>query len=425
MYDVTQIRRDFPILARQVHGKPLVYLDSAATSQKPMAVIEALTRFYTEHNANIHRGIHALAEEATVQYERTRQHVARFIGARSARSIVFTRNATESVNLVAHAWGHRNVREGDEILVTQMEHHSNLVPWQMLAREKGARLRHIPVTPDGRLDLDTLDSLLSERTRLVAVTAMSNALGTINPVKEIIQAAHKKGALVLVDGAQSVPHGPTNVNDLECDFLVFSAHKMLGPTGVGVLYARKDILEKMDPFLGGGEMILEVWDDHATYNEIPNRFEAGTPNVADVVAFDAALAYLDGVGMANVREHERRLVSYALKRFQEQDDIHLYGPNEATLRAGVVSFNFKDIHAHDVGTILDQEGIAVRAGHHCTQPLMRRFGISGTCRASFYVYTTEDEIDRLVAALGRVREIFGAETRGTQSSGDDFKAALP
>jgi cysteine desulfurase / selenocysteine lyase len=425
MYDVNQIRRDFPILSRQVHGKPLVYLDSAATSQKPVAVIEALTRFYTEHNANIHRGIHALAEEATVQYERTRQHVARFIGARSARTIIFTRNATESVNLVAHAWGRKNVREGDEILVTQMEHHSNLVPWQMLAREKGARLRHIPVTPDGRLDLDTLDSLLTERTRLVAITAMSNALGTINPVKEIIQAAHKKGALVLVDGAQSVPHGPTNVNDLECDFLVFSAHKMLGPTGVGVLYARKDILEKMDPFLGGGEMILEVWDDHATYNEIPNRFEAGTPNVADVVAFDAALAYLDGVGMANVREHERRLVSYALKRFQEQDDIHLYGPNDAGLRAGVVSFNFKDIHPHDVGTILDQEGIAVRAGHHCTQPLMRRFGISGTCRASFYIYTTEDEIDRLVAALGRVREIFSTDTRGGEAPGGDFKAALP
>lgn len=424
MYDVTQIRRDFPILARQVHGKPLVYLDSAATSQKPQVVIDALTRFYSEHNANIHRGIHALAEEATVQYERTRQHVARFIGARSARSIIFTRNATESVNLVAHGWGRRNVREGDEILVTQMEHHSNLVPWQMLAREKGARLRHIPVTPDGRLDLDQLDGLLSEKTRLVAVTAMSNALGTINPVKEIIQAAHRKGALVLVDGAQSVPHGPTNVNDLDCDFLVFSAHKMLGPTGVGVLYARKDILEKMDPFMGGGEMILEVWDDHATYNEIPNRFEAGTPNVADVVAFDAALAYLEGLGMANVREHERHLVSYALKRFREQDDIQLYGPADAALRAGVVSFNFKDIHPHDVGTILDQEGIAVRAGHHCTQPLMRRFGISGTCRASFYVYTTEDEIDRLVAALGRVREIFSADTRG-QAPGDDFKEALP
>ena len=424
MYDVAQIRRDFPILGRQVHGKPLVYLDSAATSQKPRSVIDSLTRFYSEHNANIHRGIHALAEEATVQYERTRQHVARFIGARSARSIVFTRNATESINLVAHAWGRKNVREGDEILVTQMEHHSNLVPWQMLTREKGARLRHIPVTPDGRLDLSELDSLLTERTRLVAVSAMSNALGTINPVKEIIQAARRRGALVLVDGAQSVPHAPTNVAEMDCDFLVFSAHKMLGPTGVGVLYARKEILEKMDPFLGGGEMILEVWDDRATYNEIPNRFEAGTPNVADVVAFDAAIAYLEGVGMANVREHERRLVSYALKRFQEQEDIRLYGPPDPAQRAGVVSFNFKDIHPHDVGTILDQEGIAVRAGHHCTQPLMRRFGVSGTCRASFYIYTTEDEIDRLVAALGRVREIFGAGSRG-QGPGEDFKEALP
>jgi len=424
MYDVSQIRRDFPILNRQVHGKPLVYLDSAATSQKPQSVIDALTRFYSEHNANIHRGIHALAEEATVQYERTRQHIARFLGARSARSIIFTRNTTESVNLVAHGWGRRNIREGDEILLTQMEHHSNLVPWQMLAKEKGARLRHIPVTPDGRLAMDQLHGLLSERTRLVAVTAMSNALGTINPVKEIVQAAHRAGAVVLVDGAQSVPHGPTNVNDLDCDFLVFSAHKMLGPTGVGVLYARKEILEKMDPFMGGGEMILEVWDDRATYNEIPNRFEAGTPNVADVVAFDAALSYLEGVGMGNVREHERHLISYALKRFQEQDDLHLYGPPEAAQRGGVLSFNFKDIHPHDVGTILDQEGVAVRAGHHCAQPLMRKFGISGTCRASFYIYTTEDEIDRLVAALARVREIFGS-AGVTPSRGADLGEALP
>jgi cysteine desulfurase/selenocysteine lyase len=425
VFDVARVREAFPILHEVVHGKPLVYLDSAATSQKPQQVIDALVRFYSEHNANIHRGIHALAEEATVQYERTRQHVARFIGARSARTIIFTRNATESVNLVAHAWGRRNVREGDEILVTQMEHHSNLVPWQMLAKEKGARLRHIPVTPEGRLDLSDLGTLLTERTRLVAVTAMSNALGTINPVKEIVQEAHKRGALVLVDGAQSVPHGPTSVAELDCDFLVFSAHKMLGPTGVGVLYARKEILEKMDPFLGGGEMILEVWDDHATYNEIPNRFEAGTPNVADVVAFDAALGYLDGVGMANVREHERRLVAYALKRFQEQEDIQLYGPADPAIRAGVVSFNFKDIHPHDVGTILDQEGIAVRAGHHCTQPLMRRFGVSGTCRASFYIYTTEDEVDRLITGLAKVREIFGAGLTGTQRHGGDVSEALP
>jgi cysteine desulfurase / selenocysteine lyase len=414
MYDVKQIRGDFPILKREVHGKSLVYLDSAATSQKPQSVIDAVTRFYAEHNANIHRGIHALAEEATVQYERTRQHVARFIGARSARTIVFTRNATESVNLVAHGWGRRNVREGDDILVTQMEHHSNLVPWQMLAKEKGARLRHIPVTSDGRLDLGNLDQLLTDRTRLVAVTAMSNAFGTVNPVKEIIQAAHKRGAVVLVDGAQSVPHAPTSVAEMDCDFLVFSAHKMLGPTGVGVLYGRKEILEKMDPFMGGGEMILEVWDDRATYNEIPNRFEAGTPNVADVAAFDAALSYLEGIGMANVREHERRIMSYALKRFAEQEDIQVYGPKDPGQRGGVLSFNFKDIHPHDVGTILDQDGVAIRAGHHCTQPLMRRFGISGTCRASAYVYTTEDEIDRLISALARVREIFGegGSTRG-------------
>jgi cysteine desulfurase/selenocysteine lyase len=423
MYDVNQIRGDFPILKREVHGKSLVYLDSAATSHKPQVVIDAVTRFYAEHNANIHRGIHALAEEATVQYERTRQHVARFIGARSARTIVFTKNTTESVNLVANGWGRRNVREGDDILVTQMEHHSNLVPWQMLAKEKGARLRHIPVTADGRLDLSTLDQLLTDRTRLVAVTAMSNAFGTVNPVKEIIQAAHKKGAVVLVDGAQSVPHAPTSVTELDCDFLVFSAHKMLGPTGVGVLYGRKEILEKMDPFMGGGEMILEVWDDRATYNEIPNRFEAGTPNVADVAAFDAALSYLEGVGMANVREHERRIMSYALKRFAEQEDITVYGPKDPGQRGGVLSFNFKDIHPHDVGTILDQEGVAIRAGHHCAQPLMRRFGVSGTCRASGYIYTTEDEIDRLVAGLAKVREIFGAT--GSSRGGPGISEALP
>jgi len=422
MYDVNQIRGDFPILQRQVHGKPLVYLDSAATAQKPKSVIDALTRFYAEHNANIHRGIHALAEEATVQYERTRQHVARFIGARSARTIIFTRNTTESVNLVAQAWGRKNVREGDDILVTQLEHHSNLVPWQMLAKEKGARLRHIPVTDEGKLDLSDLDSLLTERTRLVAITAVSNAFGTVVPVKEIIQAAHKKGAVVLVDGAQSVPHAPTNVQEMDCDFLAFSAHKMLGPTGVGVLYGRKEILEKMDPFLGGGEMILEVWDDRATYNEIPNRFEAGTPNIADVAAFDAALSYLEATGMANVRDHERRITSYALKRFAELPDIQVYGPKDPSQRAGVVSFNFKDIHPHDVGTILDQDGVAIRAGHHCAQPLMRRFGVSGTCRASSYLYTTEDEIDKLIASLAKVREIFG--TGNGSSSGENVSEAL-
>jgi cysteine desulfurase/selenocysteine lyase len=422
MYDVNQLRRDFPILSRQVHGKPLTYLDSAATSQKPQSVIDALVGFYSQHNANIHRGIHALAEEATVQFERTRQHVARFIGARSARTIVFTRNTTESINLVAAAWGRRNVREGDDILVTQMEHHSNLVPWQMLAKEKGARLRHIPVTAEGKLDLESLPELLSERTRIVALTAMSNAFGTINPVKEVIQAAHKRGALVLVDGAQSVPHDRTNVAEMDCDFLAFSAHKMLGPTGVGVLYGRKEILEKMDPFLGGGEMILEVWDDRATYNEIPNRFEAGTPNIADVVAFDAALSYLEGVGLQNVREHERRLMSYAQKRIEEQGDIVVYGPKDPTQRGGVLSFNFKDIHPHDVGTILDQEGVAIRAGHHCAQPLMRKFEISGTCRASVYLYSTEDEIDRLIAALAKVREIFGA---GGASAGKSVTEALP
>jgi cysteine desulfurase/selenocysteine lyase len=407
MYDVQKVRSDFPILERQVNGKQLVYLDSAATSQKPRQVIEALTRYYSETNANIHRGIHALAEEATAAYEKTRQRVARFVGARNVKSIVFTRNATESVNLVAQAWGRRNVGEGDEILSSQMEHHSNLVPWQMLAKEKGARMRHIPVTDDGQMDLSDLDRLVTDRTRIVAVSAMSNALGTINPVKEIIAAARRKGALVLLDGAQLVPHSKVDVSELDCDFLAFSSHKMLGPTGVGVLYGRKEILEKMDPFMGGGEMILEVWDDRATYNDIPNRFEAGTPNIADVIALEAAIDYLESLGMENVRAHERQLVSYALGRFAEQDELTLYGPADTALRGGVVSFNFKEIHPHDVGTILDEEGIAIRAGHHCAQPLMRRYGVSGTCRASFYVYTTEAEIDALMAALDRVRQVFG------------------
>jgi cysteine desulfurase/selenocysteine lyase len=407
MYDVQKVRSDFPILERQVNGKQLVYLDSAATSQKPRQVIEALTRYYSETNAYIHRGIHALAEEATAAYEKTRQRVARFVGARNVKSIVFTRNATESVNLVAQAWGRRNVGEGDEILSSQMEHHSNLVPWQMLAKEKGARMRHIPVTDDGQMDLSDLDRLVTDRTRIVAVSAMSNALGTINPVKEIIAAARRKGALVLLDGAQLVPHSKVDVSELDCDFLAFSSHKMLGPTGVGVLYGRKEILEKMDPFMGGGEMILEVWDDRATYNDIPNRFEAGTPNIADVIALEAAIDYLESLGMENVRAHERQLVSYALGRFAEQDELTLYGPADTALRGGVVSFNFKEIHPHDVGTILDEEGIAIRAGHHCAQPLMRRYGVSGTCRASFYVYTTEAEIDALMAALDRVRQVFG------------------
>lgn len=409
MFDVREVRRDFPILERSVRGRRLVYLDSAATSQKPRAVIQALEDYYRNFNANIHRGIHALAEEATDAYEKSRERVARFIGAASPRSVVFTRNTTEAINLVAQSWGRKNLKEGDEILSSQMEHHSNLVPWQMLAQEKGARLRHIPVTEDGCLDLSRLSSLLTERTRIVAVSAMSNALGTINPVGEIVAAAHEAGALVLLDGAQLVPHSKVDVGLLGCDFLAFSAHKMLGPTGVGVLYGREEILEEMPPFMGGGEMILAVWEDRAEYNEIPHRFEAGTPNIADVVAFGAALEYLEGLGMGNVREHERRLVAHALERLGGEDGIRLYGPKNPEIRGGVVSFNFEDIHPHDVGTILDREGIAIRAGHHCAQPLMRRYGISGTCRASFYVYTTEEEIDQLLAALTRVREVFGTD----------------
>jgi cysteine desulfurase/selenocysteine lyase len=415
MYDVEDVRRDFPILARRVHGKPLVYLDSAATSQKPQAVIDALSRFYAESNANIHRGVHALAEEATALYDRSRARIARFIGAPDPRSIVFTRNATESLNLVAYAWARRRLTPGDEVLVSQMEHHSNLVPWHLVAAETGARIRALPVTDDGQLDLVALDAALGPRTRVVAVTAMSNVLGTIPPAAEIVRRAHQAGAVVVLDGAQLVPHVPVDVAGLGCDFLVFSAHKMLGPMGVGALYGRLERLEETGPFLGGGDMIREVYEDRSSYADVPARFEAGTPNVADVVAFEAAVAYLEGLGMDAVREHERQLTGYALERLGALPDLTIHGPRDAKLRGGVVSFSLGDVHPHDVGTIVDREGVAIRVGHHCAQPLMRRLGVAATCRASFYVYTTEAEIDRLVEALDAVRALFGLASRAARA----------
>jgi cysteine desulfurase/selenocysteine lyase len=406
MFDVQALRDDFPVLQRQVHGRPLVYLDNAATTQKPRAVIEALVHFYEHHNANIHRAIHALGEEATEAYEETRVKVSRFIGAPQPETIVFTRNATEALNLVAYSWGRRNLQQGDEILLTEMEHHSNLVPWQRIAQEVGATVRYIGVTDEGTLALDGLDDLIGERTKLVGVTHVSNAFGTINPVREIAAAAHRKGALVVVDGAQSVPHMPVDVQALDCDFLAFSGHKMLGPTGVGVLYGRYELLDEMEPFLTGGEMIRRVRLDGSSWNDVPWKFEAGTPNIADVIAFSAALDYLSALGLENVRAHEEELTRYALRRLLQLEDIVVYGPLDASQRGGVISFNYADIHPHDVGTILDREGVAIRAGHHCAQPLMRRFDMTGTARASFYVYNTRDEVDALIEGIEKVRIFF-------------------
>ena len=408
MLDVKKIRHDFPILDRQVHGKPLVYLDNAATTQKPRQVIEALSRFYSHSNANIHRGIHTLAEEATAAYEAVREHTARFIGAPAARSIVFTRNATEAINLFAHAWGRKFVKPGDQILLSELEHHSNLVPWQLLAQATGASLAFVPIDDAGRLQVDRLEALLGSRTKLVAITHMSNVLGTITPVERIIERAHARGALVLIDAAQSVPHLPVDVQRLGCDALAFSAHKMLGPTGVGVLYAREALLEAMDPFLGGGEMIADVQPTTSTWNEIPWKFEAGTPNIADVVAFGEALAYLERIGLEHVHAHERDLAAYAWTRLQELGDVTLYGPDPATGdRGGVVSFNLAGLHPHDVGTVLDAEGVAIRAGHHCAKPLMRRLGVAATARASFYLYNSRADVDRLIEALRMAQAFFG------------------
>ncbi len=406
MLDVHRIRKDFPILERRVHGKPLVYLDNAATSQKPKRVIDALVQYYTQTNANIHRGIHALSEEATAQYEGARERIAGFIGAPKPTTVIFTRNTTEAINLVAHAWGRKHLEEGDEILLTEMEHHSNLVPWQLLAQEKGATLKFIPVTQDGRLALEGLPRLLEGKTKLVSLTWMSNVLGTINPVKEIVEAAHAKGIPVLVDGAQGVAHLPLNVLELNCDFLAFSSHKMLGPTGVGVLYAKEAILEQMDPFLGGGDMIRDVWLDRAIWNDLPWKFEAGTPNIADVIAFGEAVDYLDEIGMSEIRRHEVALTQEALHRLKEVEGLTLYGPTDPTIRGAAISFNVNNLHPHDLGQILDGEGIAIRAGHHCCKPLMRKLGVVATARASFYLYNTEEEIDLLVEALKKAKEVF-------------------
>jgi len=405
--DVARIRQDFPILSRDVRpGVPLVYLDSTATAQKPVAVIEAMNDFYRHSNANIHRGIHILAEEATALYERGREHVAKFIHAPAVKQIIFTRNASESINLVAYTWGRANLKSGDVMILTEMEHHSNLVPWQMLAAERGAKLAFIPVTGDGLLDLDIYRKLLEQNPKLVAFTHMSNVLGTITPAAEIIRLAHAAGAITVVDGAQSVPHLPVDVQSLDADFLAFSAHKMLGPTGIGALYGKSSLLEAMPPFMGGGDMIKAVHLESFTPNAIPHKFEAGTPAIAEAVGFGAAVAYLTGVGMEAVAAHEQEIIAYALERLEEIPGVRVLGPS-AGKKGGVAAFVLEGVHPHDVAQILDHYGVAVRAGHHCAQPLHEKFGLPATTRASFYLYNTRAEVDKLVEAIYGVKKIFG------------------
>ena len=405
--DLPRIRKDFPILGREIRpGVQLVYLDSTATTQKPVTVLAAMDRFYRHSNANIHRGIHTLAEEATAIYEKSRDLVAAFIHSPSARQVVFTRNASEAINLVAFTWGRSNLNAGDVIILTEMEHHSNLVPWQMLAAERGIKLEFIPVTGDGLLDLEAYRALLVlAHPRLVAFTHMSNVLGTINPAGEIIRMAHAAGAVTLVDGAQSVPHLPVDVQALEADFLAFSAHKMLGPSGIGALYGRTELLEAMPPFLGGGDMIKTVHLRSFVPNSIPHKFEAGTPAIAEAAGFSAAVEYLAQVGMDAVATHEQEIIAYALDRLMEIPGVTVYGP-PAEKRGGVASFTLAGVHPHDVAQILDASGVAVRAGHHCAQPLHEKFGIPATTRASFYLYNTKEEVDKLVGAIYEVKRIF-------------------
>jgi cysteine desulfurase/selenocysteine lyase len=404
--DAYKIRKDFPILSREVRpGIPLIYLDSTATTQKPLFVIQVMDEFYRHNNANIHRGVHTLAEEATAMYEQARQQVADFIHASSANEIVFTRNATESINLVAYTWARGNLKSGDLVILTEMEHHSNLVPWLQLAAERGITLEFIPVTGEGLLDLDIYRSLLLRIPSLVAFSGMSNVLGTINPAAEIIRLAHEAGALALLDGAQSVPHLPVDVQALDVDFLAFSAHKMLGPTGIGALYAKTKLLEAMPPFMGGGDMIKTVHLHSFSPNDIPYKFEAGTPAIAEAVGFGAALDYLTRVGMDAVEAHEQEMIAYALDRLEEIPGVKVLGPL-AEKKGGVAAFTLEGIHPHDVAQILDNYGVAVRAGHHCAQPLHEKYGIQATTRASFYIYSLKEEVDKLVTGIYQVKKVF-------------------
>jgi cysteine desulfurase / selenocysteine lyase len=406
--ELEEIRDDFPLLRQKVHGKPLIYFDNAATSQKPRVVIDALNDYYERYNANVHRGLHSLAERATKEYERARERIAKFISAPSPECVIFTRGATEAINLVAYSWARNKLKKGDEILTTWMEHHSNTVPWYQACEQTGAVITRIELNPDGTLKLDDLDKVITERTKLVAVTHASNVLGTINPVRQIADAAHKKGALVLVDGAQSTPHMAVDVQALDADFFMFSGHKMCGPTASGILYGKRALLEAMPPFMGGGEMIKEVWFDHANYNDLPYKFEAGTPNIAESIGLGVAVDYLQRIGMDKIRQHEKQITQYALSRLKELPEVTVYGPRDVEKRGGLVAFTLGDIHPHDIATFADQEGIAIRAGHHCAMPLHKKLGLAATARASFYLYNTRDEVDVFIEMLQKAKKFFGA-----------------
>ena len=401
-----ELRNDFPIFRKKINGNELVYFDNASTTQKPYSVIESISEFYSNYNSNIHRAVYQLAEEATNMYEQTRQKIANFINVRP-EEIIFTRNTTESINLIAHSWARTNLKKDDVIVISEIEHHSNIVPWQILCQEIGTRLEYVGIDENGFLDLEYMIELISSRkVKLVSLSHMSNVLGTIVPIERIIKIAHEHNIPVLVDGAQSVPHMPINVKKMDCDFLVFSAHKMLGPTGVGILYAKKEYLDKMNPFMSGGDMIKEVFKFHTNYNDVPYKFEAGTPNIADVVGFSAAIEYLEKIGMDNIRKHEIYLTEYALESMSSLDYITVYGPKDTKYRGGVISFNIADIHPHDLATIMNDHGIAIRSGHHCAQVLMQRLDVPATSRASFYIYNTKEEIDKFVNAIKEAGRIF-------------------
>ncbi len=398
-------RNDFPIFKQKVNGKPLVYLDSAATSQKPRAVIEAIVKYYEEYNANVHRGLHYLSELATRKYEEARKKVAQFVNAQS-KEIIFVRNTTEAINLVAHAYVKPMLQNGDRILLTEMEHHSNIVPWQLIAKEKGAIVEYVPVTPDGMLDIAQLKKSLEKKPKMMALTHVSNVLGTINPVHEIVRLAHMHGVPVLIDGAQSVPHMKVDVKDIDCEFLAFSGHKMFGPTGIGVLYGKRNVLESMEPVFGGGDMIKEVTYEGATWNDLPWKFEAGTPNIADAIGLGSAVDFINTLGIEQIQEHTKAVTRYAYEKLSKLSYVTIYGPKDVEQRNGAISFNLGDIHAHDLTTVLDEEGIAIRSGHHCAMPLIEKLGIHSAARVSFHVYNTFEDVDWLIAVLEKARKIF-------------------
>ena len=407
MTDLSSLRKDFPILEREVNGRPLVYLDSAATTQKPRQVLEAMDDYYTRHNANVHRGAYRLAEEATEMYEAARGKVAGFINAAEPAEVAFTRGTTSAINAIAYGWGLNHLSKGDVVLLTEMEHHANIVPWQLVARHTGAELAYLPLAADFTVDVSAISSKLDRRVKVVSVSGMSNVLGTIGPVAAAVEAARSVGAICVVDAAQLVPHSPTDVQAMGADFIAFSAHKMLGPTGIGALWGRRERLEEMEPAEGGGEMIRDVQLDHSTWADLPHKFEAGTPPIAEAVGFGAAVDYLSGVGMERVRSHEQEITRYALQRLGEIPDLTIHGPADTAIRGGAVSFTLADIHPHDLATILDQAGVAIRAGHHCAKPLMRVLDVPATARASFYLYNVPEEVDTLVEALHEARRLFG------------------